>query len=90
MNENKTFRQELKNWWQDNKRVIKAGITFGVLGVAYGFINGVTSTNKMWFDHGFGIVEDYAGDPDDEDAGLTEENCDDPELLEIVNSEHEN
>lgn len=89
MNENKTFKQQMKDWWQDNKRVIKAGITFGVLGVAYGFIKGVTTTDKMWFDHGFGRVEDYAGDSDGM-HGLTAENCDDPDLLTEVKSENEN
>lgn len=87
MEEKKTFKQQVKDWWQENKRVIKTGIAFGVLGVTYGFAKGVTTTNKMWFDHGFGRVEDYAGDLDD-DSGLTAENCDNPEMLEIVRFEN--
>lgn len=89
MNENKTFKQQMKDWWQDNKRVIKAGITFGVLGVAYGFIKGVTTTDKVWLDHGFEMTR---GISDDSDSmhGLTDENCDDPDLLAEVKSENEN
>lgn len=89
MNENKTFKQQLKDWWQDNRRVIKTGITFGILGIAYGFIKGVTTTDKMWFDHGFGRVEDYSGDSDSMHE-LTDENCDDSDLLAEVKSENEN
>ena len=89
MNENKTFKQQLKDWWQDNKRVIKAGITFGILGVAYGFVKGVTTTDKMWFDQGFGRVEDFTEDSGSM-HGLTAENCDDPDLLTEVKSENEN
>ena len=80
MNENKTFKQQMKDWWQDNKRVIKTGITFGILGVAYGFVKGVTTTDKMWLDYGFERIEDHNEDSD-EMHGLTDENCDDPDLL---------
>ena len=89
MNENKTFKQQMKDWCQDNKRVIKAGITFGMLGVAYGFIKGVTTTDKVWLNHGFEITRSISDDSDGM-HGLTEENCDDAELLEIVKSENEN
>lgn len=33
MDEKKTFKQQVNDWWQDNKRVIKVGITFGVIGI---------------------------------------------------------
>lgn len=89
MNENKTFKQQMKDWWQDNKRVIKAGITFGVLGVAYGFIKGVTTTDKVWLDHGFEMTRSISEDSSDM-HGLTAENCDDPDLLAEVKSENEN
>lgn len=89
MNENKTFKQQIKDWWQENKRVIKAGVTFGMLGVAYGFIKGVTITDKMWLDHGFEVTRCEFEDSDGM-HGLTEDNCDDPDLLELVKSENKN
>ena len=89
MSENKTFKQQIKDWWNDNKRVIKAGIAFGALGVAYGFIKGAGATDRLWLEHGFERAVDDSEDSSD-NFGLTEENCDDPELLEIVKSENEN
>lgn len=87
MNEKKTFKQQVKDWWQENKRVIKAGITFGVFGIGYGFIKGMNTANESWLNHGFERAFD---DSEDQSDGfeLTEENCDDPELLEIVRSEN--
>lgn len=84
----KTFVQQLKDWWNDNKKVIKVGFTFGVLGVAYGFIKGAAVTDNMWLEHGF---ERALAEPDtqSDELRLTEENCDDPELLELVRSEEE-
>lgn len=89
MNENKTFKQQMKDWWQDNKRVIKAGITFGILGVSYGFVKGVMTTDKMWLDHGFEMTGDISDDSDSMHR-LTDENSDDPDLLAEVKSENEN
>lgn len=86
MDEKKTFKQQVKDWWQENKRVIKTGVVVGAFGVFYGFVKGVTTTNEMWFRNGFGRVEDYVGDSGNE-AGLTEENCDDPELLQMVKNQ---
>lgn len=61
MNEKKTFKQRAKDWWNTNKRVIGAGIAFGTLGVAFGFIKGAGVTNEMWLEHGF-VRADYDGD----------------------------
>lgn len=89
MDEKKTFKQQVKDWWQENKRVIKAGITFGVIGIGYGFIKGMNAANDSWLKHGFERAVDDSDDSSD-NFGLTEENCDDPELLEMVKNENEN
>lgn len=89
MDEKKNFKRELKDWWQDNKRVIKAAVTFGVIGIGYGFIKGMGASNKMWIEHGYKQEYEDSDLPSDE-LGLTEANCDDPEMLEIVKFENEN
>lgn len=89
MEDKKTFKQQVKDWWQENKRVVKAGIAFGALGVAYGFAKGLNTANESWLSHGFERALDDSEDSSD-GFGLTEENCDDPELLELVRSENEN
>ena len=87
MNEKKTFKQQIKDWWNDNKRVIKVGIAFGALGVAYGFIKGGAAVDKLWLEHGFErALDDSVAACDD--LGLTEENCGDPEFAEIVKFEN--
>lgn len=85
----KTFKQQIKDFWNENKRVIKVGITFGALGFIYGFTKGMTAEEKLWLDHGFERAIDNSEMPSDE-FGLTEANCDDPEYLELVRFENEN
>lgn len=85
----KTFKQQIKDFWNENKRVIKVGITFGALGFIYGFTKGMTAEEKLWLDHGFERAIDNSETPSDE-LGLTEENSDDPEYLELVRLENEN
>ena len=77
MDEKKTFKQQVKDWWQENKRVVKTGITFGVIGIGYGFIKGMTATNDLWLNHGFERAIDDSYDSSNE-FGLTGENCNDP------------
>jgi hypothetical protein len=89
MNEKKTFKQEVKDWWQDNKKAIKAGITCGVIGILYGMVKGMTAADNMWLRNGYSRAG-YIPDKPSDELGLTEENCDDPELLEVVNFENEN
>lgn len=88
--EKKTFKQQIKDWWNNNKKVIKVGFMFGVLGVAYGFVKGMATTDKMWLDHGFERALDENYISCDELAKMTEKDCDDPKLLELVKSEDEN
>ena len=51
MNEKKGFKQELKDWWDDNKRAIKAGVVCGFIGIVYGLIKGFETNNEMWLRH---------------------------------------
>lgn len=91
MDEKKTFKQELKDWWQDNKRVVKVAVTFGVIGIGYGFIKGMCVSNETWIEHSYKQDYEDSGLPDGDDGfKLTEVNCDDPEMLEIVKFENEN
>lgn len=85
----RNWTQEIKDWWNENKAAIKAGITFGAIGMFYGLATGMSATNKLWMDHGFTPATDDFEEPCDE-FELTDENCDDPELAEIVKFEIEN
>lgn len=89
MDEKKTFKQEVKEWWQENKKAVKAGVICGLAGVAYGFIKGTLTVSNMLMRGDMYVIKPE--DPDwDSDRTLTEENCDDPELLELVKFENEN
>ena len=85
MNEKKTWFQSVKDWWRDNKKVIKVGIGCGILGIFYGFIKGMTTADQMWLKNGYKMPEGSSGDPDD-DFEYTEDNVDDPVLLELIKS----
>ena len=87
--EERTFKYKARDWWHRNKRIIRVGVTCGFIGVMYGFIKGMATTDKMWLDHGFERAIDDSDMPCDE-LGLTEANCDDPEFIDIVNYEIEN
>lgn len=89
MNETKTFKQQLMDWWNDHKKQIKVGITFGALGVMFGMFKGYATADKMWMDHGFTPAMDDS-EPNHDELGLTDKNCNDPELLEIVKFENVN
>lgn len=89
MDEKKTFKECVKDWWRDNKRVIKAGVICISVGCMYGFIKGMAAADGAWLKHGFKMPDNDLPDPDDL-YGLTEATCDDPELLELVNWEIEN
>ena len=89
MKEKRNFKQEIKDWWNDNKKVIKTGVVCGLIGIGYGFIKGLSTSDKMWMDHGFTRAIDKSEEPYDE-LVLDESNCDDPELLELIRLENEN
>lgn len=90
MNEKKTFGEEVKEWWHDNKKVVKAGVVCGLAGLAYGFIKGMNSMNELWFKHGFEPAKADPVEPYPYDDLESSDDCDDPELIELINLETEN
>ena len=89
MNAKRNFKQEIKDWWNDNKGYIKVGITCGLVGIGYGFIKGVTTTDKLWMNDLRETIDQTLEESSNE-FELNESNCDDPELLELVRYEVEN
>ena len=88
---NRNWKQEIKEWWNENKTAIKAGFAFGMLGAFAGFAAGVTVTDRLWLEHTtFEKISDASGNESDDDFMLDESNCDDPELLDLIRSEIEN
>ena len=86
MKNKRNYKQEIKDWWVENRKVIKTGIICGLAGLGYGFIKGVVGTNKSWLN---GLAETWETLNTPCDDGLTKENCDDPEFLELVHMENE-
>lgn len=83
---NKTFKQQIIDWWNDNKKVIKTGFIFGSLGVAYGFMHGVSATNELWLKDMYVIAAD-ATEGSIEESGETDDICGtNRDLLHVVNS----
>ena len=77
-NTKNTIKETVKEWWDENGRVIKASIKWGLIGLAVGFIKGgLTVANMRLEDAG-------ATDPADDDFVYDESNVDDPELLEMI------
>lgn len=89
MNEKKTLYQEVEEWWQENKKAIKAGVVCGLAGLAYGFIKGTLTVSNMLINGDISIMRPEKIDWD-ADTTLTEENCDDPDLMVAVELEKEN
>lgn len=83
---NKTFKQQIIDWWNDNKKVIKTGFIFGFIGVAYGFTHGVSATNELWLKNMHEIAVDATEELTDE-SGKTDDICNtDQSLLHVVSS----
>lgn len=74
----KTIKKAVKDWWDENGRVIKASIKWGLIGLAVGFIKGGLTVANMRLDSA--ETEDTA----DDDFVYDESNVDDPELLEMI------
>lgn len=83
MKENKNIKQQIKDFWSENKQKIKVGAICLVSGLAIGYVKAVGDLNEIKV-----ILDTADKDKDnaDNNYGLTEENCDDPELLEMVKS----
>ena len=48
MKTKRNYKQEIKDWWVENKKVIEAGVVCGLFGVGYGFVKGLSSYEKLW------------------------------------------
>lgn len=82
----RNYKQEIKDWWVEHRKEVKTGLICGLVGLGYGFIKGMSASDKLWINGlSNAIKEGSSGDND----GLTEENCDDPEFLELVRMENE-
>lgn len=83
MKENKNIKQQIKDFWSENKQKIKVGAICLVSGLAIGYVKAFGDLKEI-------KVTLNRVDKDKNNAnnnyGLTEENCDDPELLEMVKS----
>ena len=87
MKEKRNFKQEFKDWWNENKKVVKTGGLCLLIGAFYGFAKGVDSGTKFT-----GKLIDripHQSDDDDENSVYDETNVDDPELLELIRLENE-
>lgn len=83
MKENKNIKQQIKDFWSENKQKIKVGAICLVSGLAIGYVKafGDLKEIKVTLNR-----VDKDKNNTDNNYGLTEENCDDPELLEMVKS----
>ena len=85
MKTKRNYKQEIKDWWVENKKAVKTGAVCCLVGIGYGFIKGMSASDKLWIDGLSKAVT--SGESSSDDVGLTEENCDDPEFLELVRME---
>lgn len=81
------IKEQAKDWWEKHKKPVKIGLTCFTIGALWGFVKGALTESKI-----LGSAYDRlpSSDEPSDELGLTESNCDDPELLEIVNYENEN
>ena len=64
---NRNWKQEIKEWWNENKFYIKAGFAFGMLGAFAGFAAGVTATDRLLLEHTtFERISDASVDESDD------------------------
>jgi hypothetical protein len=70
----KSKKGTVKQFWDENKRVIKTGLVCGGLGIMYGFIKGFGATSELYLKYGTYTLQ-------------TETECKDNELEEIVETE---
>ena len=87
---NRNWKQEIKDWWNENESSIKAGFAFGMIGAFAGFAAGMSATDRLWLEHTtFDGISDVSNDESNDDFVMDESNCDDPELLELIRLENE-
>ena len=81
------MKEKIKNWMKEHKKLIKTGLYCFTIGALVGFVKGVLTESKI-----LGSAYDRLpsrDDSSDDDYGLTEDNCDDPELLNIYTNKEE-
>ena len=48
MKTKRNYKQEIKDWWVENKKAVKTGIVCCLVGIGYGFIKGMSASDKLW------------------------------------------
>lgn len=86
MKTKRNFKQEVKDWWNDNKKVIKVGGVCLLVGAFWGFVKGINCQTNVHLN----LIDKIpnVGD-DDDDFVYDETTVDDPELLELIRMENE-
>ena len=46
---NRNWKQEIKDWWKENKSSITSGFAIGVLGAFAGYAAGMTADELRWY-----------------------------------------
>lgn len=84
---NRNFKQEIKDWWSENKRVVKVGGVCLLIGAFWGFVKGVACQTNTHLS----LLAKIPNANNDEDEFVYDETTvDDPELLELIRMEEEN
>lgn len=73
-------KHKLKEWWAENKTVIKTAVTCLSIGALYGFIKGSSVTADAF-------LKPQNSESTDEDFVYDETTVDDPDLLELIDSD---
>jgi TctA family transporter len=78
----KEFKTKVKNWWNDNKKLVGVGFAGALLGVTYGFVKGVNAVATTVV-LPTSLINERSND-ENEEFVYDETNVDDPELLEMI------
>lgn len=78
----RNWKKEMKDWWDEHKTAVKTGAVCLTIGTFYGFVKGVNTMSDM-------LTRSIESTSDEDSFEYTEENVDDPELLELINSSNE-
>ena len=79
----RNWKQEIKDWWNEHKRVIKTGGLCLLIGAFWGFVKGVDCSTNAIISLSSKIPN--ANNEDDEFV-YDETTVDDPDLLEKIRS----
>lgn len=84
METKRNFKQEVKDWWKENKKVIKTGGLCLLIGAFWGFVKGVNCQTNI----NLGLIAKIPNaNESDDDFVYDETTVDDPELLELIRSD---